>query len=93
MPYSEKRLKELSYAYDLDGGGYAFENPAIADLVEASAVVWADESLAITQEIYADLPTKEHSKAYCQRFYPTVLKRLQLAGWRLATLLDQALVP
>lgn len=44
MTYSAERLEELSRGYDLDGGGYSFENPSIPELAEASAVVWEDPS-------------------------------------------------
>jgi hypothetical protein len=38
--YSEQRLKELSWGYGLDGGGYEFENSTWENLEVIGAVVW-----------------------------------------------------
>lgn len=56
-------------------------------------VTWADESLQITRDIYAQLDSKYLPKSYCEQFYPVAMERLQLAGYRLATLLAQTLEP
>lgn len=97
---------ELLYCQPLKGkrpswrrlGRYLFEHKGASKRLEPrlqrlSIVGWADESLAITQQIYQALPHKKRSQEYCQRFYSIALERLHLAGWRLATLLAQTLVP
>ncbi len=58
-----------------------------------SAVLWANESLAITQQVYANLSANRLPRTYCAQYSPIVKQRLQLAGRRLATLLAQMLVP
>ncbi len=56
-------------------------------------IEWANESLAITRRIYANLPKGrgDIDDAYYERWMPTVQERLQAAGVRLAVLLDEAL--
>ncbi|MBM4113824.1 MAG: S1/P1 nuclease [Phycisphaerae bacterium] len=56
---------------------------------------WANESLAITRTIYANPPqgNGDVDDAYFTRWMPTVNERLQMAGVRLAVLLDEALAP
>jgi hypothetical protein len=73
-------------------GRYLSEDkPAGASVLSATA--WADESLTITRQIYSNIPDRGASQEYCEHFHPIALERLQLAGWRLATLLAQTLAP
>jgi hypothetical protein len=58
-----------------------------------SVALWANESLAITQQIYTNLSSKKLPDTYCEQYSPIAKRRLQLAGRRLATLLAQMLVP
>jgi hypothetical protein len=73
-------------------GRYLSEDKPVGASV-LSVVTWADESLSLTRQIYADIPNRGASREYCEHFHPVALERLQLAGWRLATLLAQTLVP
>ena len=44
--FSKERLQQLTYGYDLDGGGYAFENPPPTHpLADCACVVWDDPDL------------------------------------------------
>ena len=66
----------------------------VSEKIGLPAVVsWADESLSITRDIYAQLDSKYLPKSYCDQFYPIAMERLRLAGYRLATLLAQTLEP
>jgi hypothetical protein len=64
--------------------------PALAKIA-SSTITWAQESFEITQHIYHEIKSTKGSRSltgdYCERHYPTVLSRLQLAGSRLAFLL------
>lgn len=52
-------------------------------------VVWANESLAITRRIYAELPrSDELGQDYYEHYIGDVLKRLAMAGVRIANLLN-----
>jgi hypothetical protein len=64
-----------------------------ASPAEMSVLVWADESFAITRQLYADLSNKKLPLNYCAKYYPIAMQRLQLAGRRLATLLAVTLTP
>lgn len=56
-------------------------------------VVWANESFAITRDLYVHAPDakKGIDDAYYQRWMPVVNQRLQAAGVRLAAVLNDAL--
>ncbi len=61
--------------------------PAVKDM---DVLHWADESLAITRQAYAALPTGlSLGQDYQDRFYPVITQRLYIAGKRLALLLEQ----
>ena len=49
---------------------------------------WANESLALTRKIYAYLNSSWKPSGYCQQFMPVAQQRLQMAGVRLALLLN-----
>ncbi|MFT5419480.1 MAG: hypothetical protein ACI9D5_000220 [Candidatus Endobugula sp.] len=66
------------------------DKPASSE--EMSVVAWADESFAITRQLYASLKSKRLPANYCAQYYPIAMQRLQLAGQRLAALLTVALV-
>jgi hypothetical protein len=69
-------------------------SPRLARLKDEQSVeAWANESLLITRKIYTQLPGKILPASYCDQFYPVAIERLQLAGYRLASLLSQTLVP
>ena len=50
---------------------------------------WANESLALTRNIYAYLDNSWKPSGYCQQFTTIAQQRLQMAGIRLALLLDE----
>jgi len=53
-------------------------------------ISWANESLALTRQIYADLSEKQKRylpSQYCHQYHPVVLNRLHIAGLRLGRLL------
>ena len=49
---------------------------------------WANESLALTRKIYRELEQSWQPADYCQRFTPVAQQRLQMAGIRLAALIN-----
>ena len=49
---------------------------------------WANESLALTRDIYRYLDKPWKPSSYCLKFTPVARQRLQMAGVRLALLLD-----
>ncbi|MFO0829060.1 MAG: S1/P1 nuclease [Phycisphaerales bacterium] len=61
--------------------------------VSLDPATWANESLTLTRELYANLPTNpdDVGESYYQRWMPTAEKQLQAAGVRLAALLNAAL--
>lgn len=73
-------------------GSQWYQTP-LTEVKQLSPSAWADESLEITQHLYAILTQKVLSDTYCDEFYPVAEQRLRLAGRRLATLLAQMLVP
>ncbi|TQV69908.1 S1/P1 nuclease [Exilibacterium tricleocarpae] len=53
---------------------------------------WADESLTLTRAIYAELPADGRlDDTYFTRHNPVVIRRIKMAGIRLARLLDSVL--
>lgn len=58
-----------------------------------STLEWAQESFAITQEIYQDFvgdtqKKKQLADSYCSRYHPVAMNQLQKAGVRLANMLS-----
>jgi hypothetical protein len=60
----------------------------------AEPLLWADESFAITRQLYKNLPQDGNvDAAYVNRWMPTVEERLQMAGVRLAQHLNAIFDP
>ncbi|MCP3885120.1 MAG: hypothetical protein GY700_06530 [Propionibacteriaceae bacterium] len=53
--YTAERLAEVSRGYDLDGGGYDFENPSQPQLQHIGAMTWTDPDLG-----YWPVPDEMH---------------------------------
>ncbi|MDZ4754564.1 MAG: S1/P1 nuclease [Phycisphaerae bacterium] len=55
--------------------------------------MWANESLTLTRELYANLPTlpNDVDDVYYKRWMPTVNERLEAAGVRLGAMLNEIL--
>lgn len=93
----QRRLRETR------GGGWAVYSADLRESITAEQrkrwtasrqpIEWANESLSITREIYANLPkgAGDVDDAYYAKWISTVNERLQAAGVRLAVLLDEAL--
>jgi hypothetical protein len=81
-----------SYLYE-QKDRYQHKGVQQASPAEMSILAWADESFAITRQLYAELNSKKLPSNYCAKYYPVAMQRLQLAGRRLATLLTTALAP
>jgi hypothetical protein len=74
-------------------GRHWYDAVSSLDDTMPSVITWADESLALTQQIYASVKQPSLPANYCSRYYPIVQQRLRLAGKRLSRLLAAALVP
>ncbi len=69
------------------------QHPKSSAVSESSVLAWAEESYALTRELYQKLEGPRLDKAYCYTYHPQALERVRLAGQRLAQLLSTALVP
>lgn len=95
----EQKLKQTSegdwmrYAIGLRDG--LTEEQACGYLATDDPMAWAQESLAITGQIYKDLPsaTGNIDAAYMDRWMPVVEERLRAAGVRLAMHLNAIFDP
>jgi len=58
--------------------------------INLDKISWANESLALTRQIYSNLPgNKKLSTDYITSYKPVIEKRIQYAGMRLAHLVDE----
>ena len=62
------------------------------DLPDTTPLDWAEESLALTRRIYAELPADGRlPEDYYERYHPLARDRILLAGRRLGQLLNTLL--